>query len=150
MSHAHIPHITSSNGPHVPFGTTGATFAIGTNISKKRKLNSITAKARNSRRDSDGIELLRQIFPEEPDHELHTTHTAYLQTNSSNKAAPHSNDMDLQTIETKTRIENESALRWQSRRERMAYAENAVKADDDDGEFNCLQQKKRFDSSSLT
>ena len=137
---SHIAQAESTSGPHVTFGNAGDSFAIGSNLIKKRKLNE-----RNSRQDSEGIVLLRQIFPDEPDHELHNIHTAHLQTRSSNEAAHRSHD-ELQAMETNARIEKESARRWQSRRERMAYADNAVRADnedvDDDGTVNCRKTKK--------
>ena len=95
--------------------------------------------------------MLQQIFPEEPDHELNEIHTAYLQKNSSNVAADCNHDVVLTAQETETRIANESARHWQSRQERMDYAEAAVRADDDDDRaFNCRQNKKCINVSVAT
>jgi hypothetical protein len=95
--------------------------------------------------------LLQQIFPEEPDHEFNKIHTAYLQKNSSNIAADRNHDVALTAQETETRIANESARHWQSRQERMDYAEAAVRADDDDDRaFNCRQNKKCINVSVAT
>jgi hypothetical protein len=120
----------------------------------KRKLcDRRTAKAKISRHDTEGIQLLRQIFPEEPDHELNEIHTAYLQKNSSNVAADRNHDVALTAQETETRIANESARRWQSRQERMDFAEAAVRADDDDDDdraFNCRRNKKCIKVSVAT
>ncbi len=139
------PQVTSANSSNAPAGTAGDNFASGSHLSKKRKFcDSRTVKAKLSRRDTEGIQLLRQIFPEEPDHELSKIHTAYLQKNSSNVAADCNHDVVLTAQETETRIANESARHWQSRQERMDYAKAAVRADDDDDDraFSCRRNKK--------
>jgi hypothetical protein len=93
----------SSNSPPVPFGIQGATFKIGSNLVKRRKLREKKANttlnfAMSSPRDWEGIELLRQIFSEETDHELDGVHTNYLQPNSSKATA----EAETRTAKQKT------------------------------------------------
>ena len=129
----------SNNSPHVPFGTQGDIFQIGSNLVKKKQLREKKANAAlnfamSSPRDTEGIGLLRQIFSEESDHELDGIHTNYLHGNSS-KA----------TYEAEVTTAKQKAKRFQSREERIDHANRAVRPDDlvipAQGASNCLKQK---------
>jgi hypothetical protein len=139
----------SNNSPHVPFGTQGDTFEIGSNLVKKKQLRENKANAAlhfamSSPRDTEGIELLRQIFSEESDHELDGIHTNYLHGNSSNAAY-----VAEATYVAEVRTAKQKAKRFQSREERIDHANRAVRPDDlvipAQGASNCLKTKDRSD-----
>jgi hypothetical protein len=93
----------SSNSPPFPFGIQGATFQIGSNLVKRRKLREKKANttlnfAMSSPQHWEGIGLLRQIFSEETDDELDGIHTNYLQPNSSKATA----EAETRTAKQKT------------------------------------------------
>jgi hypothetical protein len=139
----------SNNSPHVPFGTQGDTFQVGSNLVKKKQLREKKANAAlnfamSSPRDTEGIELLRQIFSEESDHELDGIHTNYLHGNSSNAAY-----VAEATYVAEVRAAKQKAKRFQSREGRIDHANRAVRPDDlvtpAQGASNCLKTKDRSD-----
>jgi hypothetical protein len=68
------PHAQSNNSSHIPFGNAGDEFVTGSYVSSKKILRDKKAKAR----DSEGIELLREIFSNKSDRKLNVIHTNYL------------------------------------------------------------------------
>ena len=91
----------------------------------------------SSPRDWEGIELLRQIFSQETDHELDGVHTNYLQPNSS-KA----------TAEAETRTAKQKTQGSQSWKGRFDHADRPVRPDDlvipaQETYYNCLKTNNR-------
>jgi hypothetical protein len=140
------PHAQSNNSSHIPFGNTGDEFVTGSYVSSKKILRDKKAKAR----DSEGIELLREIFSNKSDRKLNIIHTNYLKKKYSNRTSDLDQDANLQAKEVETRNASQMARRCQARQKRVDHAHDADRADDHDipahtlhRTYNCCRRKDR-------
>ena len=122
------PHAQSNNSSHIPFGNAGDKFVTGSYVSSKKILRDRKAKAR----DSEGIELLREIFSNKSDRKLNIIHTNYLKKKYSNRTSDLDQDANLQAKEVETRNASQMARRCQARQKRVDHAHDADRADDHD------------------
>ena len=140
------PHAQSNNSSHIPFGNAGDKFVTGSYVSSKKILRDRKAKAR----DSEGIELLREIFSNKSDRKLNIIHTNYLKKKYSNRTSDLDQDANLQAKEVETRNASQMARRCQARQKRVDHAHDADRADDHDipahtlhRAYNCCRRKDR-------